>query len=56
MSHVASKTALSLAMSFYLFQFNISVRFRPFILRWVGFLKSFNDFLDFLMLALMLIS
>jgi hypothetical protein len=56
LSHLASKTALSFGIILYLFQFYLSIRYRPFIFRWVGFLKSLTDFLDILMLTLMLVS
>jgi hypothetical protein len=51
---VASKTALSLTIVLYSFQFFLSVKFRPFIFCWVGFLKSLGDILDLLMVILML--
>ena len=56
LSHIASKTALSLTIVLYSFQFFLSVKFRPFIFSWVGFLKSLGDLLDLVMVILMLVT
>jgi hypothetical protein len=54
LSHDYPKVALSLSISLFLGHFFLSICVRPFIFKWVGFLKSFTDFLDFVMMVLML--
>jgi hypothetical protein len=56
LSHVAPKTAISLGICLFLLQFLMSIYIRPFIFIWVGILKSLTDFLDLLMMILMLTS